>query len=81
MDRKSWEELKNSEIFRLKKHQCAKCHYYSTLNKGAYRTNATCDYILIEGHSRKCDPRDCIVKGRFKPKNRKKNPKMPGVRL
>lgn len=29
-----------------------------------------CNYILEEKHSRKCDPRDCIKKGRFEPRKR-----------
>lgn len=26
----------------------------------------TCDYIAVHGHTRGCDPRDCVEKGVFK---------------
>ena len=26
----------------------------------------TCDYIAVHGHTRDCDPRDCVEKGVFK---------------
>lgn len=69
-DRKKWEELSGNEISDIKIHQCSKCRYYSKLSPSAYKTNATCDYILIEGHSRGCDPRDCIENGFFKTKSK-----------
>lgn len=73
-DRKKWEELSENEILNTKAHQCSKCRYYSKLNAGTCKANTTCDYILIEGHSRGCDPRDCIKKGFFKRKS-KSDPK------
>ena len=42
-------------------------------NENAWSTNATCDYILIEEHSRGCDPRDCVKNGIFKKKARGKS--------
>ena len=75
-DRKPWRELKNTEISNLKRVQCVKCDYYSK-TAGTWNTNATCDYILMEGHSRGCDPRDCIENGLFKKKSRKSRVKRP----
>lgn len=73
-DRKKWGALSGNEISSIKTYQCSKCRYYSKLSPGAYKTNATCDYILIEGHSRGCDPRDCVKNGLFKRKS-KSDPK------
>lgn len=70
-DRKPWRELKSTEIIGLKRRQCSKCDYYSK-SENAWSTNATCDYILIEEHSRGCDPRDCVKNGIFKKKARGK---------
>nr|DAY20297.1 MAG TPA: tcix Putative treble-clef, zinc-finger, Zn-binding [Caudoviricetes sp.] len=35
----------------MKRRQCSKCDYYSR-TENAWSTSATCDYILIEEHSR-----------------------------
>ena len=64
--------LKSTEIIGLKRRQCSKCDYYSK-SENAWSTNATCDYILIEEHSRGCDPRDCVKNGIFKKKARGKS--------
>lgn len=71
-DRKPWRELKSTEIIVLKRRQCSKCDYYSK-SENAWSTNATCDYILIEEHSRGCDTRDCVKNGIFKKKARGKS--------
>ena len=71
-DRKPWEELKRAEIADLKRRQCSKCDYYSK-TENAWSVSATCDYILIEEHSRGCDPRDCVKNGIFKKKSRGKS--------
>lgn len=71
-DRKPWEELKRAEIADLKRRQCSKCDYYSK-TENAWSASATCDYILIEEHSRGCDPRDCVKNGIFKKKERGKS--------
>lgn len=71
-DRKPWEKLKRTEIADLKRRQCSKCDYYSK-TENAWSVSATCDYILIEEHSRGCDPRDCVKNGIFKKKARGKS--------
>lgn len=79
-DRKPWRGLGKEEISDLKRVQCVKCDYYSK-TEGAWNVNATCDYLLIEGHSRGCDPRDCAEKGFFKPKTKKSRAKRPALSL
>ncbi len=69
--RKPWQFLTEQEITNLKKQQCDKCKYFSKNRKSTtFYATATCNYILEEKHSRKCDPRDCIKKGRFEPRKR-----------
>nr|DAK83098.1 MAG TPA: hypothetical protein [Caudoviricetes sp.]DAO07857.1 MAG TPA: hypothetical protein [Caudoviricetes sp.] len=64
--RKSWGFLSEAEINVLKKNQCMKCRYFSKTSKNnTFLATSVCNYILNKGHSRKCDPRDCIKSGRF----------------
>ena len=66
------ERIKGAEIANLKRRQCSKCDYYSR-TENAWSASATCDYILIEEHSRGCDPRDCVKNGIFKKTSRGKS--------
>lgn len=69
--RKAWSELSTAEVAELKRKQCCKYAYFSR-NGTTDLLNATCDYILDEGHRRPCDPRDCVEKGVFIPKKKDK---------
>ena len=72
--RKPWKELTTAEVTALKAKQCTKCKYKSFLSgntKGYEAARITCDYILITGHSRGCDPRDCVEMGIFQPGKKK----------
>lgn len=71
VDKKQWSEMKESEINSLKKKQCMKCLYFSTLSKN-YMNSASCDYILITGKMRGCLPTECVEKGVFKGKKRRR---------
>ena len=66
--RKPWGDMSEKEINDLKRRQCVKCQYLSRAGVNVDRTVAalTCDYIAVHGHTRGCDPRDCIEKGVFK---------------
>lgn len=65
--RKPWGLLSEAEINVLKKNQCMKCRHFSKTSKNnTFLATSVCNYILNEGHGRKCDPRDCIENGRFK---------------
>lgn len=68
--RKPWKDMSEKEINDLKRRQCVKCQYLSRAGVNADRTVAclTCDYIAVHGHTRGCDPRDCVKKGVFKKK-------------
>ena len=67
-ERKPWKDMSEKEINDLKRRQCVKCQYLSRAGVNMDRTVAalTCDYIAVHGHSRGCDPRDCVEKGVFK---------------
>ena len=67
-ERKPWKDMSEKEINDLKRMQCVKCQYLSRAGANTDRTAAalTCDYIAVHGHSRGCDPRDCVENGVFK---------------
>lgn len=72
-NRKPYKDLTKKEILDRKEKVCVKCKYSSITNGRSIKKKSeliylTCDYILIEGHRRGCDPRDCVEKGVFKPK-------------
>ena len=71
---KDWATRTDEEIWALKKKQCSKCYYFS-VSKGTHVTVGTCDYILLEGHTRGCSPFECKEKGIFRPRNVKKKKK------
>ena len=71
---KDWATRTDNEIWELKKKQCSKCFYFS-VSKGTHVTAGTCDYILLEGHTRGCSPFECKEKGIFRPRNVKKKKK------
>lgn len=77
--RKPWREMTPAEITELKKRQCIKCAYFSQApcdrRNDTYVANKTCDYLITVGHSRGCDPRDCVKEGKFKPLSKRKNRK------
>lgn len=60
--------MSEKEINDSKRRQCVKCQYLSRAGVNMDRTVAalTCDYIAVHGHTRGCDPRDCVEKGVFK---------------
>lgn len=63
--RKPYQNLTRIEIYRRKQNVCVNCEYFSREgvgNSGKNVSNKTCDYLLINGHSRGCDPRDCVKK-------------------
>ena len=66
--RKPWKDMSEKEVNDLKRRQCVKCQYLSKARVNTDRTVAalTCDYIAVHGHTRGCDPRDCVEKGVFK---------------
>lgn len=67
--RKPWRDMSEKEINDLKRRQCVKCQYLSRAGAKTDRTAVallTCDYIAVHGHTRGCDPRDCVEKGVFK---------------
>lgn len=68
-EKKPWKDMTPHEIYKLKINQCVNCEYFSRGDNNSY---GTCDYILVEGHSRRCSPLLCKVKGIFKPKTGKK---------
>lgn len=70
MRRKRWEEMSEREVVELKRNQCMKCVYLSKSSPSSI-SNATCDYILIVGHSRGCPPTECVQKGILKRGKRK----------
>ena len=63
--------MSEKEVNDLKRRQCVKCQYLSRGGVNMDRTVAalTCDYIAVHGHTRGCDPRDCVKKGVFKKRN------------
>lgn len=63
---KKWSEMDPYEIAQLKRQQCSECFYFSR-SVGGQISTGICDYIAIEGHSRRCSPLECKEKGRFKP--------------
>lgn len=72
-NRKPYKDLTKKEILDRKEKVCVKCKYSSVTSKRKQKDAkdmgyVTCDYILIVGHSRGCDPRDCVEKGIFEPK-------------
>lgn len=72
-NRKPYKDLTNAELYKRKSQVCIKCKYSSITSKRKQKDPkdmgyVTCDYILIVGHSRGCDPRDCVEKGIFEPK-------------
>lgn len=75
MKKKRWCDMTELEILELKRNQCVKCHYFSMGSAGKTEVNNTkglCDYLSMVGHSRGCSPFDCVEKGIFKPKEKKK---------
>ena len=74
--------MSEKEINDLKRRQCVKCQYLSRAGANTDRTavaQLTCDYIAVHGHTRGCDPRDCVEKGVFKKRKgaRRKRAKCP----
>lgn len=68
---KLWSDMTDTDIYRLKQQQCAKCFYYSQGSSSAKATG-TCEYMKIEGHRRGCSPLKCKENGLFKPKGKGK---------
>lgn len=62
---KPWRLMTDKEISRLKATQCQHCVYFSKAGTSII-SSGTCDYILMEGHSRGCLPTECITKGFFR---------------
>ena len=62
--RKPWKKLTPQEIQNLTNRQCTDCKFYPKSN-GTSGKMQTCDYIFMVGHSRGCDPRDCVKEGKF----------------
>lgn len=69
-ERKSWKEMTIQEVNELSKKQCSTCIYCSKENPS--QISKPCDYIIIEGHRRGCDPRDCREQGVYKAANGKR---------
>lgn len=64
MKNKSWAEMTNEEIIKLKNQQCKKCVYFSRYSPTSI-LYSTCDYIFIKEHSKPCSPLECMEKGIF----------------
>ena len=62
--RKPWIKLTPQEIQNLTNCQCTDCKFYPKSN-GTSGKMQPCDYIFMVGHSRGCDPRDCVKEGKF----------------
>ena len=62
--RKPWIKLTPQEIQNLTNRQCTDCKFYPKSN-GTSGKMQPCDYIFMVGHSRGCDPRDCVKEGKF----------------
>lgn len=62
---KPWRFMTDKEIAKLKETQCRHCAYFSKAGMST-TGNGTCDYILIEKHSRGCLPTECMAKGIFR---------------
>lgn len=62
--RKPWIKLTPQEIQNLTNRQCTDCKFYPKSN-GTSGKKQPCDYIFMVGHSRGCDPRDCVKEGKF----------------
>lgn len=72
-NRKPHKDLTKAKLYKRKSQVCIKCKYSSITSTRKQKDpkdmgRVTCDYILIVGHSRGCDPRDCVEKGVFEPK-------------
>ena len=60
----------------IKKRQCKYCKYFGGTKD--YAKNSMCDYILMTGKIRPCDPADCVSAGIFeKPKSKRKQSPLP----
>lgn len=71
---KRWSEYTPEEIIQNKKDVCAKCYYFS-VHKTSNCTNwndSTCDYLRVEKHSGGCLPTECVEKGIFREKKKRK---------
>lgn len=60
MKKTAWKLMKATDILKLKRNRCRFCIYAgrSAINYDDFGM-MTCDYILIEGHSRGCPPDRC----------------------
>lgn len=61
-DMKKWDNMDEYEIEQNKKVLCVRCHYSGVTGVNTVKNSVaalTCDYILREGHSRKCSPINC----------------------
>lgn len=74
---KRWADMTSMEIYHLKQNQCCRCYYFS-LGQGKENVCGTCDYLIVEGHSRGCSPLECVDKGVFRnrPKNHKRKARL-----
>ena len=61
-ERKSWDCLREAEIKRIKNKNCKDCKYQWY---NGWRI-AGCNYSVITGRCRLCDPRDCRQLGYYK---------------
>lgn len=55
----SWKHISEQTIYKNKQNLCSKCMYSSLITDSTNVSALTCDYILIEEHSRGCSPINC----------------------
>lgn len=72
-----WEDLPDEVIMQNKRDICSKCEYFSvyTASSQTVWVSSTCEYIDVHKHSRGCLPTECVEKGIFKPRTKKRKRK------
>ena len=61
-ERKPWKEMTEEDIAKIRLEKCVMCRYSAGVDERTKRKRpwiATCDYVLLEGHSRGVRPEDC----------------------
>lgn len=69
--KKLWSEMTERQVNELKEKQCRKCVYFAKSQTSSV-VSGICEYLAIEGHRRGCSPLDCVERGIFKPRKRKR---------
>ena len=72
-----WKDVPADVILKNKREVCSKCKYFSayTVSSNTNWTGSLCTYIDYHKHARGCLPTECVEKGIFDPKKKKRKPK------